>query len=429
MAKWINKTRAVPAETLQEASLTPQQRQLLAAVDFSNSSGDAWGAIGKEGVLRYMQDSLKRGYGTNNLSDFRYIEAPNVPGGYMLDWEGRQAPVADFKQLLKAGGRSIGWVGGSPAGDSSDGSAMTLANPSEGLNFGATWEGKGGTTFGFYRKPDGSVGIRTGSAQSNETGDIIAMASILAGGYFAGTAGAAGQAAGSAAGSAAGTAAAEGAATAGMVDLGGGLAMTADGAITGTTMAGGAGMSGAAVDGVISGATLGGYTGPTSFGVIDPEIAARYGLNSGVGFNNGGMSFGVLDQGIAANARNIAAGAGGMVPAGGAGGGGGGTTGGGAVEGGKSVIDKLGSLTTGNKLGDMVLSSAASSALGKLIASDAPEMPALTERKPESITKAVSEMPDPLAQQRARRRSLTEQLGRRGRASTIMTRPSGRLGG
>jgi hypothetical protein len=43
-------------------------------------------------------------------------------------------------------------------------------------------------------------------------------------------------------------------------------------------------------------------------------------------------------------------------------------------------------------------------------------------------TKAVSEMPDPLAQNRARKRSLVEQLGRRGRASTILTSPSGRLG-
>lgn len=34
---------------------------------------------------------------------------------------------------------------------------------------------------------------------------------------------------------------------------------------------------------------------------------------------------------------------------------------------------------------------------------------------------AATQMPDPLAQRRARRRSITEQMRRRGRASTILT--------
>lgn len=38
-------------------------------------------------------------------------------------------------------------------------------------------------------------------------------------------------------------------------------------------------------------------------------------------------------------------------------------------------------------------------------------------------------MPDPLAQQEAQRRKIAEQLGRRGRASTILTSPSDTLGG
>ena len=41
-------------------------------------------------------------------------------------------------------------------------------------------------------------------------------------------------------------------------------------------------------------------------------------------------------------------------------------------------------------------------------------------------------MPDPLAQEQARRQSLIEQTARRGRAATIMTDPgnsSGKLGG
>lgn len=38
-------------------------------------------------------------------------------------------------------------------------------------------------------------------------------------------------------------------------------------------------------------------------------------------------------------------------------------------------------------------------------------------------------MPDPLAQEEARRRALIEQMARRGRASTILSQPSGKLGG
>ena len=41
----------------------------------------------------------------------------------------------------------------------------------------------------------------------------------------------------------------------------------------------------------------------------------------------------------------------------------------------------------------------------------------------------VTPMPDPLAQDEARRRSIAEQMSRRGRASTIMTQPGGKLGG
>ena len=38
-------------------------------------------------------------------------------------------------------------------------------------------------------------------------------------------------------------------------------------------------------------------------------------------------------------------------------------------------------------------------------------------------------MPDPLAQEAARKREIAETMSRRGRASTIMTQPSGTLGG
>lgn len=48
---------------------------------------------------------------------------------------------------------------------------------------------------------------------------------------------------------------------------------------------------------------------------------------------------------------------------------------------------------------------------------DAPELPGVTP------------MPDPLAQQEARRKAIAEQMTRSGRASTILTNGSGKLGG
>jgi hypothetical protein len=437
MAKWFSQLRSVPAEKMQDAALTPQQMQLLGAIDFSKSSGDAWGKIGKEGVLRYMQDSLKKNYGTDDLSKFRYVENAGVPGGYSLDWEGRQPARFDFKDSIKKAGLQFGTMtagGGedprvlAASGGSGDGLGNRIApmNAAESLNFGQTWEGKGGTGFAFFRKPDGSVGIKTGGLQSNDKGDIISALGVLGAAFgaqaLAGASGAAGGAAAGAAEGAAAAGAAEGAAAAGALDLGGGLAMTADGAITGTTMAGGAGMSGAALDATIAGSGLG-YTGPTSFGVLDQEVLAKYGMQSGVGINNG-VTFGVVDQAAIASAKgNLAAGAGGLAPAGG---------GGGGAAPPATPPSGLGSgPITGSKLGDMLLKQGASAALSGLIASGGSEAPSAPSsgRSPESITKAVSEMPDPIAQQRARKRSLTEQLGRRGRASTIMTKPSGRLGG
>jgi hypothetical protein len=424
MAKWFSQLRSVPAEKMQDAALTPQQMQLLGAIDFGKSSGDAWGKIGKEGVLRYMQDSLRKNYGTDDLSKFRYIEDKGAPGGYRLDWEGRK-PVTGLVSAFGDSARSMGITMGAGAGDASDGGGLQAMNPSDALSFGATWEGKGGTGFNFFRKPDGSVGIKTGGLQSNDKGDIISALGVLGAAFGAqaltGASGAAGGAAAGAAEGAAAAGAAEGAAAAGALDLGGGLAMTADGAITGTTMAGGAGMSGAALDATIAGSGLG-YTGPTSFGVLDQEVLAKYGMQSGVGINNG-MTFGVVDQAAVASAKgNLAAGTGGIAPAGG---------GGGSAPPATPPSGLGSGPITGSKLGDMLLKQGASAALSGLISSGGSEAPSAPSsgRPPESITKAVSEMPDPIAQQRARKRSLTEQLGRRGRASTIMTKPSGRLGG
>lgn len=250
-----------------QRSSAPWQQQLAGAIDYGSAGGDAWNKIGREGVINYMGDSLMKRYGTNNLSDFRYVEDANTPGGYRLDWQGRQ-PVNSFLGGIKDASRSAGLSMGAGAGAGSDGLGGTLAleDPSKALNFGATWEGDGGTTFGFKRDPvTGLPRIETKQTESNETGDIIAALAILGGGYAAGTGalggtagGAAGGAAEGAVGSGAGfvgegalsgvgawdaalasspswTAAGGMAGAAGVTDLGGGISMGADGAITGAT--------------------------------------------------------------------------------------------------------------------------------------------------------------------------------------------------
>lgn len=324
-------------------ALTPQQQQILNAIDMANSSGDAWATLGPEGVLAYMQDSLRKNYGTDDLSKFRYVPVEGVPGGYGLDWEGRQQNVPfDFKQTLRNAGLRFGTMtagGGedprvlNASGDSGDGlgNQIALMNAAEGLNFGQTWEGKGGTGFAFYRKPDGSVGIKTGSLQSNDKGDIISALAVLGAAFgaqaltgAAGGAGAAAGTAGAAEGAAAAGAAGAGGAgaaagTAGLVDLGGGLMMAADGSIVGTTLAGGAGMSGAALEGLISGAGAAGTAGVT-------------GAVSGLGGIGGG----------AAGAGSLAA-----AGAGGAGSAGAGAAAGAAGAGSASTIGGLVSTITG----------------------------------------------------------------------------------
>jgi len=69
--------------------------------------------------------------------------------------------------------------------------------------------------------------------------------------------------------------------------------------------------------------------------------------------------------------------------------------------------------TIGNKALEFGIQGAASTLLSPTMEQQAPTV------------KPVTEMPDPLAQQEAKKRALTEQMARRGRASTIMTAPSG----
>jgi hypothetical protein len=206
----LQKTAAQPAPF--QASSLPWQQQLANALDMQNSSGDAWGAIGQEGVLNYMGDSLMKRYGTNNLSDFRYIEDANTPGGYQLDWQGRQ-PVTGFLGGVKDASRSKGITMGNAGGEGGGDPLMTM-NPSDNLSFGATWEGDGGTTFSFKRDPEtGQPRLVTNAAQSNETGDILSAIAVLAGGVMAGGGlGAIGTSANVGASAAGGTAATMGAA-------------------------------------------------------------------------------------------------------------------------------------------------------------------------------------------------------------------------
>jgi hypothetical protein len=303
-----------------QSSSTPWQQQIAGAIDYGTAGGDAWNTIGKDGVINYMGDSLMKRYGTNNLSDFRYVEDAAVPGGYRLDWAGRQAPTG-FLSGLKNASRSTGLSMGAGAGDSGDGlgGGMAMEDPSKGLNFGATWEGEGGTTFGFYRKPDNSVGIRTGSAQSNDKGDIIAgIATVLGGMALGGALGgaAAGGAAGAGAGAAEGAAAA-GAGSAGTAGaVGSGAGFVGEGALSGIgawdaalaaspswTAAGG--MAG----GAAAGASGGGGGAATTGGGFVGEGAA-----SGIPAWDGAAGSGVVGAGGAGGSAAGLGGSGGTPP-------------------------------------------------------------------------------------------------------------------
>lgn len=76
----------------------------------------------------------------------------------------------------------------------------------------------------------------------------------------------------------------------------------------------------------------------------------------------------------------------------------------------------------GTGVGEMLFYALASHVVTEMSAPVKPAMPKI-EQKP------VVEMPDPLAQDDARRKSLVEQMQRSGRASTILTDNTGTLGG
>jgi hypothetical protein len=291
-----------------QRSSAPWQSQLAGAIDYSTAGGDAWNTIGRDGVINYMGDSLMKRYGTNNLSDFRYIEDANTPGGYKLDWAGRQ-PVTGFLGGIKDASRSKGITLGN-AGSEGGGDPMMTLNPSDNLSFGATWEGEGGTTFSLYRKPDGSVGVKTGSAQSNETGDIIAALAILGGGYMAGTGALGGAAAGGAA---------EGAAAAGAAE---GAAAGAAGSSTAAMGAGAAdiGMAGFGQFGIPSAIPAGAGYGSLGATALSAPVSTF-----GAGFGGGAIGSGLAGS-LAAGAGGLGGGGGGATSSMGASGGSGGAT-------------------------------------------------------------------------------------------------------
>jgi hypothetical protein len=100
----------------------------------------------------------------------------------------------------------------------------------------------------------------------------------------------------------------------------------------------------------------------------------------------------------------------------------------GAVSGvaGAAAAEAAGGASFLSKLGDTAVNAGASAAVSSLLS---PKRNASNAPSAEKLPPLIG-MPDPLAQEEARKRALIEQMSRRGRASTIMTQPSdGRLGG
>jgi hypothetical protein len=196
-----------------------------------------------------------------------------------------------------------------------------------------------------------------------------------------------------------------------------------------------------AVVGEFFGATEAAAATATTFGVVDTAAVGAAGLGTGLSVATGagldlaatgvgeGLTAGV-GEGAALAAPTVGEGLGlsptlaaqgfsaglGSLGAGAAGGAAAGSLLGGS-SGGAATTPAATGAGTGlvNTLKNAAIGSVASTAVGSLLAPK-PKLPPL---KPE-VT-----IPDPLAQQAAQKRSLTEQVARRGRASTILTSPGG----
>lgn len=260
------------------------QHPLASYIDYNGSSGDAWGKIGANGVMDYMSQDLKKKYGTDDLSKFRYIEDPNVTGGYRLDWDGRTQGNG-----LIGGLRSAALSSG--LGTDSEGRIDPSAtDPSKGLQFGTTWEGKGGTGYGFYRKDDGGVGLRTYGVNSNDKGDILGALGVAGAAFGMNAMFGGGMGAG--AGAASGVGGAGGAAGAGAnYSLAGSGATLGGGSSAGLGLSGSSlGLGGAGTGLGVTGASAG--AGTIGAGIGTSGLAAGTGSLLGAGIAEGSLGAG-----------------------------------------------------------------------------------------------------------------------------------------
>lgn len=189
---------------------------------------------------------------------------------------------------------------------------------------------------------------------------------------------------------------------------------------------------GAELDALASGAIGASEPVMTGLGTIDLGNGMVLNAGSGSGFFADvapGAAFGTGGVGEFQSMVNGAPGGSAPVPGAGAGG-----SGGPAAAPAKGIAEQLGINKLVDKLGAQALAAGASSLLGPLMSPDMPTPPSIANDSPapvkpiDAVTKAAFEMPDPLSQTRAKKRSIIEQMGRRGRASTVLTK-SGKLGG
>jgi hypothetical protein len=291
----------------------------------------------------FAPDSLES-YIANNL-DYN-----NLRGGMWSDPNyGPRGTVADMAQYLRKSGFNSGadfqnfdpqkdparWLGMSQV-DGNNGWTRLIPNATGGRRFGNGFAGDGGTQYYVDYDPGNkkfkfsTKGIATSDKEAI-MGALASVGLVVGAAGIGGALGGAGAASGTTAGGVAGgTAGGTAAGTAGLIDLGGGLAMTADGAIVGSTMAGGAGMSGAALEGFISGAGLGGS------GAMGAGAAGMTDLGGGLSMGADGAITGAtgLNPSTLSNAglmESFGAGGSGVAGVGGAGGGGGSGGAGGAA--------------------------------------------------------------------------------------------------
>jgi hypothetical protein len=172
--------------------------------------------------------------------------------------------------------------------------------------------------------------------------------------------------------------------------------------------------------------------------VVEYFAAAGAAEVAGAGVAEAAVGAGAAEAiGGAAIVDATAAGYGGLTAAGAASLGGGASVAGGAAVGaaGASIGSVLAG-AAGSEVGKAAISAAVGNGVAGMLAPKQPQAPQLAAAAPAQrpeLTKvptAMPVMPDPLAQQQARERSIVDVISRRGRSSTILTDSgSGKLGG